>query len=115
MSAYIKSIDSNHMVSVGDEGFFNEPDNANWLYQGTLGVDTVALTNISTYDSPCQPEIVFAEVLVQDRLWHVPYVPGEQRASTSSRDLTLTTFAARLWRTYHGYHQWQYRRDLSSC
>ncbi|KZV63769.1 glycoside hydrolase family 5 protein [Peniophora sp. CONT] len=50
MSAFIKSIDSNHMVSVGDEGFFNEPDNANWLYQGTLGVDTVALTNISTID-----------------------------------------------------------------
>ncbi|PPQ79908.1 hypothetical protein CVT26_004186 [Gymnopilus dilepis] len=50
ISAYIKSIDSNHLVAVGDEGFFNEPGNPSYPYQGTEGVDFVANLAVSTID-----------------------------------------------------------------
>ncbi|KAJ7458495.1 CEL4a mannanase [Mycena latifolia] len=50
ISAFIKSIDSNHLVAIGDEGFFNEPGNSDFVYQGTLGIDFAANMKISTLD-----------------------------------------------------------------
>ncbi|KAF7343111.1 Carbohydrate-binding module family 1 protein/glycoside hydrolase family 5 protein [Mycena venus] len=50
MSAFIKSIDSNHLVGLGDEGFFNEPGNSDYMYQGSAGIDFAANLKISTID-----------------------------------------------------------------
>lgn len=68
ISAYIKSIDSNHLVSLGDEGelrhsepykagilstspgFYNQPSNPSYPYQGTEGIDFDANLAVSTID-----------------------------------------------------------------
>jgi len=49
MSAYIKSLDSNHMVSVGDEGFL-DGGGEHWAYKANDGVDHKALTALPGID-----------------------------------------------------------------
>ncbi|KIJ67923.1 glycoside hydrolase family 5 protein [Hydnomerulius pinastri MD-312] len=50
MSAYIKSLDSNHMVTLGDEGWFNYPGNPDYSYSGSQGIDFNANLAIETID-----------------------------------------------------------------
>ncbi|CDM70443.1 Endo-beta-mannanase [Clostridium bornimense] len=49
ISEFIKSIDKNHLVSIGDEGFFNR-DSSDWNYSGGEGVDFDRLMTIDTID-----------------------------------------------------------------
>jgi mannan endo-1,4-beta-mannosidase len=48
MSAFIKSLDSNHLVAVGDEGFL--ATGGHWLFEANDGVDHEALTAVSAVD-----------------------------------------------------------------
>jgi mannan endo-1,4-beta-mannosidase len=50
MSEHIQSIDTNHMVAVGDEGFFNRPGHASEQYNGKDGVDHEALLALPSID-----------------------------------------------------------------
>ncbi|KAG8711813.1 hypothetical protein FRC11_001769 [Ceratobasidium sp. 423] len=50
ISAYIKSLDSNHLVALGDEGFYNQANGPNYPYQGGEGIDFDANLKISTLD-----------------------------------------------------------------
>ncbi|KAJ7849909.1 glycoside hydrolase superfamily [Mycena leptocephala] len=53
ISAFIKSLDPNHLVAIGDEGFINDPvpHNFDYPYQGaTIGIDFAANLAISTLD-----------------------------------------------------------------
>ncbi len=49
MSGYLKSIDKNHLVAVGDEGFL-EGEADHWTYHADNGVDHRALTALPSID-----------------------------------------------------------------
>ena len=51
MTRHIKAVDSNHLASVGDEGFFcDSPDDADWTRNCGEGVDSVALSRLPAVD-----------------------------------------------------------------
>jgi len=51
ISAYIKSLDPNHMVAIGDEGWLTPPlGDGSYAYSGYEGVDFVKNLTISTLD-----------------------------------------------------------------
>ncbi|HVY29460.1 MAG TPA: cellulase family glycosylhydrolase [Polyangiaceae bacterium] len=49
MSDYVKSLDGNHLVSVGDEGFLNQ-QGEHFAYRAEGGVDSAALTALPSVD-----------------------------------------------------------------
>lgn len=49
MSSYLESLDSNHLISVGDEGFL-DADGEHWAYRANDGVDHAALTALPNVD-----------------------------------------------------------------
>ncbi len=69
MSGYLKSLDPNHMVSVGDEGFL-DGGGSHWAYQANDGVDHKALTAL--------PHIDFGTFHLYPEDWNATLKWGDQ-------------------------------------
>ncbi|HKY36622.1 MAG TPA: cellulase family glycosylhydrolase [Polyangiaceae bacterium] len=69
MSGYIKSLDPNHLVSVGDEGFLDGGGD-HWTYEAKDGVDHAALTAL--------PHIDFGTFHLYPEDWGTPENFGER-------------------------------------
>ncbi|MBN1351708.1 glycoside hydrolase [candidate division KSB1 bacterium] len=65
MSAYIKSIDENHLVTTGIEGFYSESGGSNWMRNGWTGTDFIQNHKIAAID--------FATVHVWSEHWNLDY------------------------------------------
>ena len=50
VSSFVKSIDRNHLVSVGDEGFYCNPTATDWTENCNEGVDNLAFTRLRDID-----------------------------------------------------------------
>ncbi|KAI5852547.1 glycoside hydrolase superfamily [Morchella snyderi] len=70
MSTYIKSLDPTHMVSVGDEGFFNRAGNSEWEYGGGEGVDNEAYLRL--------PNVDYGTFHLYVSAWSKTYAWGDQ-------------------------------------
>lgn len=52
VSAYVKSIDNNHLLSAGDEGFYcKNPSSSDFTINCSQGVDTIALAKLPNMDA----------------------------------------------------------------
>lgn len=76
MSGYIKSLDANHLVSVGDEGFL-DADGQHWAYRANDGVDHAALTAL--------PNIDFGTFHLYPEDWQTPPGFGERWIADHAR------------------------------
>ena len=50
MSKALRSVDPNHLIAVGDEGFFKRTFSCHFLYNGSDGIDTAKLLDVPDVD-----------------------------------------------------------------
>ena len=75
VTGFIKSIDKNHLVSVGDEGFFARGKGSGFGYDGSEGVDHTALLGL--------PNVDFGTYHLYPDTWVQGLTSGPARGSTS--------------------------------
>ena len=112
MSSFIKSLDQNHLVGTGEEGFDNSTvgfsqqayNNQSWLFDGSAGVSFSMNTAISSID--------FASIHLYPESWNLPNGTGNawirdhvRLAEASGKPLLIGEFGVRAYRS-STYDSW---------
>ena len=50
MSRFVKTLDPNHLIAVGDEGFLHHHFSFDWMHNGSTGVDAAKLLKLDAID-----------------------------------------------------------------
>jgi mannan endo-1,4-beta-mannosidase len=77
ISSFIKSIDSQHLVCVGDEGWYNEAGNPDWTRSGQNGVDWMRLITLPTIDYGTVH--LYPDYWHQDNAWSLQWITDHIR------------------------------------
>ena len=85
VSSAIKSVDPNHLVSVGDEGFF--ANGTGWGYDGVDGVDHDALLALSHVDFGTFH--LYPDTWGQSLAWSQRWIEGHSAAARRARKPTV--------------------------
>lgn len=94
VSAYIKSIDRNHLVSVGDEGFYCVPGSADWTENCNEGGDSIAFTKLRHVD--VMSLHLYPESWGKDAAWGTEWIRRHLRdAKTIGKPAILGEFGLR--------------------
>jgi mannan endo-1,4-beta-mannosidase len=87
VSSFIKSIDRNHLVSVGDEGFFCNPGATDWTENCGEGVDTLALADLPTVD--VMSYHLYPDSWGKDSAWGTQWIQRHIREARRIRERAL--------------------------
>ncbi|NAZ82155.1 cellulase family glycosylhydrolase [Kineococcus sp. R8] len=80
VSTFIKSIDRNHLVSVGDEGFFcDQPSSTDWTHNCSQGVDTVRFAALKNVD--VMSYHLYPDAWGKDADWGTQYIVDHATAA----------------------------------
>lgn len=87
MSTYIKSIDKNHLVSVGDEGFYCIPGATDWTENCGEGVDTIAFTRLKNID--VMSLHLYPDSWGKDAAWGTQWIARHIRDAKANRKAVM--------------------------
>jgi mannan endo-1,4-beta-mannosidase len=79
ISTYVKQIDQNHLVSVGDEGFFCNPQSTDWTENCGEGVDTIAFSKLKNID--VMSYHLYPELWGKDIAWGTDWIKRHTKAA----------------------------------
>lgn len=120
LSSYIKSLDTNHLVGTGEEGFEVSPSgyspssygDQSWLFDGTAGVSFTANSSI--------PSIDFASVHLYPEGWNLPVHAGNLwiedhavRSSSIAKPMILGEYGIRTQKAAT-YESWLTTIDINN-
>lgn len=87
MSTYINSVDANHMISVGDEGFLDWGQANDWPYNAADGVDHEALSALPNIDFATYH--AYPDAWGHDVAWTTQWIRDHQSAAATLNKPTI--------------------------